>query len=45
MTRRPLGRREVLNRLIAEIRIESPEAIDPTFKLPMDLLARTSVAC
>ena len=38
MTRRSLGRREVLNRLIAEIRIESPEAVNPTFKLPMDCL-------
>jgi hypothetical protein len=40
----PIPRRKaVLNRLIAEIRIESPEAIYPTFKLPMDSLRDQTV--
>jgi site-specific DNA recombinase len=40
----PIPRRKaVLHRLIAEIRIESPEAIYPTFKLPMDSLRDQTV--
>ena len=40
----PIPRRKaVLNRLIAEIRIESPEAICPTFKLPMEHLRDQTV--
>jgi hypothetical protein len=40
----PIPRRKaILNRLIAEIRIESPEAIYPTFKLPMDSLSDQTV--
>jgi hypothetical protein len=36
-------RRAVLNRLIAEIRIEGPDAIYPTFKFPMKHLRDQTV--
>jgi hypothetical protein len=40
----PIPRRKaVLNQLVAEIRIESPEAIYPTFKLRMDSLRDQTV--